>query len=89
MADSSPVVSSGAQGVIGKREKDLLSSPFLSPPPPPPPRPCFRRVRDVFFFFGGGVCLFVCLFFVLSFEGEGMCLIGTLLTCRNTTARNK
>ena len=86
MADSSPVVSSGAQGVIGKREKDLLSSPFLSPPPPAPA----SAVCVTFFFFGGGgVCLFVCLFFVLSFEGEGMCLIGTLLTCRNTTARNK
>ena len=85
MADSSPVVSSGAQGVMGKRDKDLLSYPFLSPPPPAPA----SAVCVTVFFWGGGVCLFVCLFFVLSFEGEGMCLIGTLLTCRNTTARNK
>ena len=72
MADSSPFVFSGARGVIGSKERDLLSSPF-------------RRVPFGFW----GVCLFVCLFFVLSFEEEGMCLIDTLLTCRNTTARHK
>ena len=90
MADSFPVVSSGARGVMGKRERDLLSSPFPHPAPPPP---CFRRVRDVFWVFL--VCLFVCLFFVLSFEGEEMCLIGILrpdtgdLLAGNKTARKK
>ena len=78
MADSSPVVSSGARGVIGSKERDLLSSPFL---PPPASAVCVSVL--------GGGCLFVCLFFVLSFEEEGMCLIDTLLTCRNTTARHK
>ena len=66
MADSSPVVSSGAQGVMGKREKDLLSSPFLSPPPAPASAVC------VTFFLGGGgsVYLFVCfLFFLLKEKG--------------------
>ena len=71
MADSSPVVSSGAQGVMGKREKDLLTSPFLSPPPPPPASPV--GVPFFFFFFGGGgvsVYLFVCfLFFLLKEKG--------------------
>ena len=69
MADSSPVVSSGAQGVMGKREKDLLSSPFLSPPPAPASAVC---VTFFFFFFGGGgsVYLFVCfLFFLLKEKG--------------------
>ena len=85
MANSSPVVSSGPRGVMGKSERDLLSSPF---PPPPPVPPTASAVCGAFFL-GGGGCLFICLFFGLSFEGEGMCLIRTLLTCRNTTARNK
>ena len=54
---------------MGKRERDLLSSPF--------PSPSASAVCVTFFFWS--VYLFVCLFFVLSFEGEEMCLIGILL----------